>query len=893
MKKSNVWFLILSCLVALVGSIVQAAGTSRTPVENIAAICAAGGGKTWVALYEDSRIGLYLTAADGTREKSFSLPRKTGDGLAQVAHMAVAEDGRLFLLREYTDAESGAYGEKQELVIYTPKLFPIGRLRTVPLAEATDEERIRYTHLHLSTSLLLTGVSEDGSRMVRKALDVDSLTGSGTISIKNRRSYPVDVAEGLYKAAAVGTDMVYLSKSGKLFLSGEDREAPVLLYPDPQAEYASYVSFLCESADGQVVIGEQKTGHILRLTTSGSVEYVGEGSQAFGNLPYTCGDVLEMSFSRESDAFYAATVQNGATGDSGLLVCRQGEFTLITRLRDSPLPVAGRVFRNSVLYLLAIVLCAAGVLSLRKWIAGSRRLLVKLLFASVPLLVLALVLFGAYSFYSYQNALNGTYRTKTEDQGNLLRALFASASFDKLTAPQLYTSTEYEYLRAQMATRDLYTSSAYYVDGALYTGVDAALPCLYPFGILYSSSARALYLEAALTGRQQSGLITDRYGERVACVTPVGSSSGNTVFLLETSIFSAEIEAQATGFLRSYLAMAALCLLLACALLLASLRRRLSPLAEIIDGLELFSKGERSVRLATRTNDELADISRVFNKMAGDIDVQLYNLRAMSETYYRFVPRQIFLLLGKDNLADVSLDSRIEGTFCVLAANLYLHRDRMGLAEIQELTNHFFAVVHQVATESGATLLSDGAGLQRLRIICAGGDDAVQTVIQSVARIDEFNSRNSLDRQLNVSFLLHRAEIGFGVCGDLDRYVPALISMELEQVLGACEEYRRLASRLLVTGEAHGALEADRYFHRFIGYAGDSSRRIGLYDFYDTGTPGLIRLLNNTKGTFDKAVELYQNRRYYDAKNLFAVVLRENQYDNVARHYVFQCEKKL
>ena len=55
----------------------------------------------------------------------------------------------------------------------------------------------------------------------------------------------------------------------------------------------------------------------------------------------------------------------------------------------------------------------------------------------------------------------------------------------------------------------------------------------------------------------------------------------------------------------------------------------------------------------------------------------------------------------------------------------------------------------------------------------------------------------------------------------------------------------------------------------------------------------MIRLLNNTKGTFDKAVELYQNRRYYDAKNLFAVVLRENQYDNVARHYVFQWEKKL
>ena len=68
---------------------------------------------------------------------------------------------------------------------------------------------------------------------------------------------------------------------------------------------------------------------------------------------------------------------------------------------------------------------------------------------------------------------------------------------------------------------------------------------------------------------------------------------------------------------------------------------------------------------------------------------------------------------------------------------------------------------------------------------------------------------------------------------------------------------------------------------------------MGLYDFYDGCTPEEIRLINETKATFEKAMELYADGRWYDAKNMFAVVLRENQYDNVARTYIFRCEKRL
>jgi HAMP domain-containing protein len=641
-------------------------------------------------------------------------------------------------------------------------------------------------------------------------------------------------------------------------------------------------------------VGEQKSGNVLRLYTGdGETEYILEGSRALGTTSYTGKDILEMAFAPADEASWVA-VAGTRTGASELIVSDQGDVSLITKINSGLFSTILGVLGNALLYAVILLAAYGVVFGVYHAVTRSRMIVVKLIVVSIPVLILALTLFGVYSYSTYWSSLRSTYETKASDQGNLLRALFSSASFDKITAPGLYGSVEYNYLRAQMGTRDVYTSSAYFVDGKLYTGVDSELPALYSFDVRHSADARALYRAAAMSGTQQSGVITDRLGERIICVTPVGSSSGNTVFLLETGIFQAEIDRQTGGFLRNYLIISICCLISACALLLIAFLRILRPLGDIIEGLDQFSQGNRTVRLENATNDELSDIARVFNKMAKDIDVQIYNLKMMGDTYYRFVPQQVFRLLGKENLADVELGNAVEGKYCVLVANLYPRQGRMDFDGMREITNNFFAIIHKASGEHGATLLSDSAGLRDLRLICPDGDAAVGAAMEAIARIDEYNAKCPISQRLDVSFFLHYTPMGFGICGDGERYVPALISAELDDTLARCEPFRRLSSRLIVTGAAYEVLDAGKYFHRFIGYASDDEeQQNGLYDFYDSGSPTAIRLLNDTLSAFNKAMILYLQKRYYDAKNMFAVVLRENQYDNVTRHYIFQCEKKL
>ena len=48
--------------------------------------------------------------------------------------------------------------------------------------------------------------------------------------------------------------------------------------------------------------------------------------------------------------------------------------------------------------------------------------------------------------------------------------------------------------------------------------------------------------------------------------------------------------------------------------------------------------------------------------------------------------------------------------------------------------------------------------------------------------------------------------------------------------------------------------------------------------------------MKQSQHAFDKAMELYEKGFYYEAKNLYARVLRENPGDMAAKYYIFRCE---
>ena len=307
--------------------------------------------------------------------------------------------------------------------------------------------------------------------------------------------------------------------------------------------------------------------------------------------------------------------------------------------------------------------------------------------------------------------------------------------------------------------------------------------------------------------------------------------------------------------------------------------------------MQLFADGDRSIRIRSTSEDELTGITQVFNKMADDINVQIVSLERLSETYYHFVPPSMIGLLGQDNLASLTLGSSVKGNFAVMNVRLY-PEESLSIEQKESLMNRFFSTVNRFAKQSEIVSIIDDANLQSIMLICKEGAEAAATAALTIlARIDAENRLYGADGQLDVAFVVDQTDVFFGICGDEERYIPVVLAPEFEKILEHTEFLRSMGSRFLMTEEAGEKLgSAARYARRYVGRLKTEELDIGFVDMYDEKGADEVRVMKQSQHAFDKAMELYEKGFYYEAKNLYARVLRENPGDMAAKYYIFRCE---
>lgn len=888
-KQEGRGLLVAALVLALCLSVVQNIVLGSHTYSNIAAVQYSSGGAL-VARYEEDGLTVERVESGGIVSQSFTVPEKIGGKLVSLNDMATDTEGNVYLLLELSDPLSGEH-LSQQLNTYRPERLLFKKTASHTLDAGANNVSWRW--LSVTSSISVMGTTPDGASLVREVYEPATLTQGGSFAPSISRGYTIDSSEGIWRAWAMGSDTAYISGSGKLFLAREG-EGSTEIYPARVLEEVMYPIYASPQDTETMYMGEQESGDMLSIDlTTRETTVLKNGTEPFsGSASYAPVDLVQVSM--ESEQNFVGVVKNDTENRYELILSVDGQVEVIASVRPGVASLLGSTLLWTVLWMALFaagaVLVPMGLRALR----SRRTLAAKLMTAAVPLLTLAVVLCGVLSYRTYADAILQSFEKQVVDEGNMLMALFGTESFDGIEYPYDYTGDDYGYLLNQMNTRSVYTRTAYYERGQLYTGVDRDAPCFYPFSVNMNAEADELYLKAAYTGTAQTGILRDKNGERLVCVTPVGGMSGSTVYLLETGILMDNVREYTRAYLMGYCLVSALFLVAVCVVLAMVFRRVLSPISKIRSGLEQFAQGDRTVRLEDDGSDEFSGIVRVFNKMAGDIDVQIYNLRQTSATYFRFIPQKVFQLLGKENLGDLDLASGKRASYHILSVDMSLS-SRLTEDEVKERTDRFFAIVDELCEEYGAVLLTDSVNLRRLQVICpSGGDSAVDIALSALSRLDAVNAAAPVQSRMEAFFLVHRAEVYYGICGDEKRLVPAMISGEMDTLAAQAGELRHFSSRLVVTRAALEGMDESHYFHRFIGCPeGADESRFGLYDFYDSCTPEEIRLINETREAFDKAMELYREGRWYDAKNMFALVLRENQYDNVSRTYIFRCEKRL
>ncbi len=856
-------------------------------IENIADITYSSLTGGVVAVYEESTININRLNENGKVIDSISMDRQQGGEYVEIVDMLVDDESYLYVL---TQRENGNDKPLQELVVYNFDRFLFKHVETHEFDAASD---VTYRWLSLDGSLFISGTNQTQTLVTRESYDKEMLWENYLLEPKFTRSYQIDGEEGIYDIVPYAEDILYIAKSGKLFMASEGDTEPTEIYPARELDRVMYPMFV-DVRDENIVVGEQESGDIISLDAdTGETAILKRGTEPFsGNSSHTPVDILAMSM--EDVTNFMAIVGNTAEDGYALLITTAGSTIEVSNLSNGII----YNFTNFMFWLiLAIVIAFAIMWAVTVFIhrvKESKTILAKLSLTTIPFLMITLALFGAFSYYSNKLTVVESSEKQVVDEGNLLAALFGAEIFDEMEYPYDYTTDAYSYLIGQISTRTTYTRTAYYEREALFTGVDFDAPLFYPFEIGMSVDATNLYMDAVRTGVAQTGIINDKNGVRLSCVTPVGGISGGTVYLIETGIPYYTIDESSNSFLVVYIIVAILFLVLIAISLNKIFKSVINPIGRIQHGLEEFSRGNTAIRIETESSDELSDIVKVFNNMASDIDLRMYDLQAASETYYRFIPQKVFALLGKDSLGEINLGNSKESVYTTLTVSLKIGNSA-STNSLQEVTNSCYNIISEACEKHGATLVADSVNLRRLQIVCqGGGNSAIDIALTSLSKIDSVNAKLPMQSTVKALFVVHKAKVYYGIFGDEQRFVPALISKELDYIAESEELFWEFTTRLIVTSAAFDSIEKENYFYRYIGELVDTQRNdYKLYDFYDASTTGETHLINETKATFDKAMELYTAKRYYEAKNLFAIVLRENQYDNVARHYIFKCERNL
>ncbi len=878
--------LVIAAVAAIVGAFVFTPGS----IDNIVGIAAAGNGQALVQRIADDEIIFELISSSGNTVDSFSISQTSGDEKSKILDFSIDAEGIVCLIREYSDKYTGEY-IRQDLEVYDMNSLFSKRVAEISLE---NEDGIHYKWVSTSGVTVLMGTDALESTLVRTAYDTESLINVANPQTKSYREYEVDPEEGIYDVVVASDGVAFATMSGKVFAAEDGGEAEEI-YPARELTELMYPMFIEAFDSEKVLIGEQISGDVLSLSVgSGDTEMLMSNSTKFTGInDYSSGDLLLASFADTQN--YAGVVKSINTDGYAVVISEDGIASSVEKITKGIIPFVAGVIINFLIYAVVLIGAVMFVTIIISQVRASRTVLLKLIFASIPMVVIAFIAFGAFSYNSYSNSIEENFNKQVEDEGNLLTALFGADGFSSIEYPYHYNSVDYRYIARQLATREVYTRTAYYENNELHIGVDTDNPCFYPLELVGSSDLMKLYSDAVFSGNSQTGVIEDEDGKRITCVTPIGGASGSTVYLLETGILSSNMDRYNNAFIGQFVMIAAVFIVVICAMLIYSFRRVLTPLAEIKNGLEEFSVGNRKIRLETETEDELSDITKVFNKMATDIDTQLYSLKSLSNTYYRFVPQRIFKLLGKERLSDIKLGDYTQGRYNVLYVRLRLNSDKLSPKEDRAISDRYFNIVNQVCNQFDATMLVDRMDMHDLKIICGeSGNTGVNIALAALALVDGYNATCLLQNRMEVVFVLHHTDLLYSISGDENRFIPTMVSSGLRNLEKEMDNLRMFSARLIVTEDAYKTLESDKYYHRHIGTTeGEGIPNTPLYDFYDSSSPEVIRLINGTKNTFDKAMELYSQGRYYDSKNLFALVIRENHYDNVARSYIFRCEKKL
>lgn len=319
---------------------------------------------------------------------------------------------------------------------------------------------------------------------------------------------------------------------------------------------------------------------------------------------------------------------------------------------------------------------------------------------------------------------------------------------------------------------------------------------------------------------------------------------------------------------------------------------------------KIFMPNELPILMITAKN-QVGDLVEAFNIKANDYLVKPIskkellarigthlNLLHINQSYSRFVPKEFFKVLGKENILDVRLGDQIEEEVTVMFTDIRSYTslsESMSVSENFKFLNSYLKkAVPIINSNNGLVQSFLGDGIMALFLDKV--EDAIWSSIAFQKMVTEYSmSRIKKGRQpLKVGIGLHSGSLMLGIIGNENRMDVNVVSDTVNTASRMEGLTKYFGASVLISHDAYNRIDNPEQFnHRYIGkvQVKGKQKALKVYDFFDGESDKNRELKIKTKALFDQAMQQFSNKDFETAASSFEKVIALNPADLTAQLY--------
>lgn len=292
-------------------------------------------------------------------------------------------------------------------------------------------------------------------------------------------------------------------------------------------------------------------------------------------------------------------------------------------------------------------------------------------------------------------------------------------------------------------------------------------------------------------------------------------------------------------------------------------------------------------------------IARIFSFSFLQVEHLSTHLSNLNTSLERFVPHEFLSFLQKTSILDVQLGDQTLKDITILFSDI---RSFTTLSE-KMTPEQTFKFLNSYLNRIGPVIRSHNGFIDKyigdgiMALFPQSPKDAIDAAIAMVKRIAEYNEeriRYGLV-PIQVGIGIHTGSAILGIIGETMRIESTVISDTVNLSSRIESLTKHFHTTILISGDVYRQVkDIPGYHFRYISkvIVKGKSQPTKIYEVLSMYPEESYSLFVSTAEQFQKAIALFNKKRYDDARALFKEILTKNPYDMIARNFIKNFEEE-